>query len=174
MNNLSKSLIKGFKRVLAIGLVSLSLWSITAPAYAASTNDYYENERGSIQGTERYDKIQSEKGGMNNFDAVDPRRNTAKSDAKAQELVDVAKRENAMNNDPLEPAREAVDDLKDKVTGTVSNLVGDAKETAKDVSSDVKATGRKVSRDMRDASGNLVDGASEQTKNGRVPNQMNR
>jgi len=173
MNTLLESLLKGFKRVLAIGLVSLSLWSIATPAQAADANDYYKNERGSIQGTERYDKIQSEKGGMNNFDAVDPRRNTTEADVKAQELKDVAKRSNALADDPLEPAREAVDNLKDKVTDAASSLAGDAKEAAKDVASDVKSAGRQVSKDMDNAGSGLIKNAKEQTKNGRVPNQMN-
>lgn len=174
MNILLNGLLKGFKRVLVIGLVSLSLWSIATPAQAADANDYYKNERGSIQGTERYDKIQSEKGGMNNFDAVDPRRNTTEADAKAQELLDVAKRRKALADDPLEPAREAIDNLQDKVTGAASNLASDAKEAVKDVSSDVKSAGRQVSKDMRETSSGLIENAKEQTKNGRVPNQMNR
>lgn len=173
MKKLFNNLLKGFKQVLVIGLVSLSLWTISTPAHAADANDYYKNERGSIQGTERYDKIQPEQGGMNGFDAVDPRRNTARVEAKAQELSDVAKRRKAQANDPLEPAREAIDDLKDKVAGTTSELASDAKETAKEAGSSLKNASREASAKLKNTGDSLPE-LGEQAKQGRVPNQMNR
>lgn len=103
------------------GLVGLSLMSISTPALAADV-DYSKNMEGGIQSTERYDNIQSEKGGMNNFDAVDPRRNT--NDAKAQVLEDSAERRTAefLAEDPLDPVRDAVDDVKSKVSNAADSL----------------------------------------------------
>ncbi|EDX86072.1 hypothetical protein S7335_3775 [Synechococcus sp. PCC 7335] len=105
----------------AAGLVGLCLMSISAPAFAADV-DYSKNSEGGIQSTERYDNIQSEKGGMNNYEAVDPRRNT--NDAKAQALKDSAKRRTAelRSEDTLESVREAVDDVKSKVGDAVDSL----------------------------------------------------
>lgn len=161
-NNIAKKVLNSLKKTVIAGLVSLSLWSFAAPAQAASA-EMYTNERGEMQTTERYDKIQSESGGMNNFDAVDPRRNA--NEAKAQKLSDVAKRRKAQASDPLEPAREAVDDLTDKVTGTASELTKDIKKTAKDVSTTLKETGSVVAQDLGstgdDLAENLAKKASE-------------
>ncbi|MBE9060952.1 hypothetical protein [cf. Phormidesmis sp. LEGE 11477] len=109
------------KLFLIAGLVGISLMSISAPAQAADV-DYSKNSEGGIQSTERYDNIQSKKGGMNNFEAVDPRRNT--NDAKAQTLKDSAKRRTAelRAEDPLEAVREAVDDVKEKVSNATDSL----------------------------------------------------
>lgn len=107
---------RALKGLLVASFIAVSLWAAATPAYAANM---YENERGQKQTTERYDKIQSEKGGMNNFDAVDPRRD-ANAD-KAQTLIDTAKRRKAQASDPLEPAREAIGDLKDNITGAADD-----------------------------------------------------
>lgn len=107
---------RALKGLLVASFIAVSLWASATPAYAANM---YENERGQKQTTERYDKIQSEKGGMNNFDAVDPRRD-ANAD-KAQTLIDTAKRRKAQASDPLEPAREAIGDLKDNITGAADD-----------------------------------------------------
>ncbi|MEL6855969.1 MAG: hypothetical protein AAFO83_12800, partial [Cyanobacteria bacterium J06607_13] len=88
------------------------------------------------QSTERYDQIQSEKGGMNNFDAVDPRRNTTTAEAKARELSDVAERRNKRASDPLEPAREAIDELQTKAARTADNLTDSIKNAASDLGDD--------------------------------------
>lgn len=125
---------KALKGLLIAGFIAISLWAVSAPAYAA---DMYDNERGQKQTTERYDKIQSEKGGMNNFDAVDPRRDA--NEAKAQTLKDVAKRRQAQAADPLEPAREAVGNLKD-------NLAGAADDAADAVSSKADRLADKAAR----------------------------
>ncbi len=106
------------RRLLSAGLLTIMLWSVSMPANAVP---YEENEIGSVQTTERYDQIQSEKGGMNNFDAVDPRFDANKDKAKA--LSDNAKRVTRQSADPLESAREAVDDLKRKASDAASDLV---------------------------------------------------
>ncbi len=115
------NIVSNLRRILIVGIIGLSLWGTTlvAPAHAADANDYYSNERGSLQTTERYDQIQNKKGGMNNFDAVDPRRDT--NEAKAKKLIDTAKRRKAQASDPqasdpLEPAREAIDDIKNSIS----------------------------------------------------------
>jgi hypothetical protein len=105
------------KRVLIVALVGLSLWAISTPAYAADADDYYTNDRGGLQATERYDKIQLKTGEYNNFDDVDPRQDTSRADAKARAEIDEAKRRNAQTSDPLEPAREAVSNLKESLGG---------------------------------------------------------
>ena len=104
--------LKALKGLLVAGFVIVSLWTMATPAHAA---DMYGNERGQKQTTERYDKIQSEEGGMNNFNDVDPRRDA--NEAKAQTLIDTANRRKTQTSDPLEPAREAVGDLKEEVAG---------------------------------------------------------
>ncbi|MEL6161199.1 MAG: hypothetical protein AAFR18_18475 [Cyanobacteria bacterium J06627_32] len=113
-------------KLATVGLVSFSLWSLSAPSYAVP---YQEGDRG-IQSTERYEQIQPEKGGVNNFDAVDPRRNTKQSEAKARELSNVAERRSKQASDPLEPAREAVDQLQTQAAKTADNLTADVKEAA--------------------------------------------
>ena len=119
-NALYRSRITG--RLVCASLLTILLWGLSGglntPAQAVP---YEKNEAGRIQTTERYDKIQSEKGGMNTFDAVDPRRD-ANAD-KAQALSDVAKRRKAQADDPLEPAREAIDTLKDRVVDAAEDLV---------------------------------------------------
>lgn len=110
------------QRTLVAVLIGVSLWSVSAPAQAASADDYYENERGSIQNTERYEKIQSETGDFNNFEDVDPRRNTQAAEAKAKILSDTAKRNNRLSSDPLEPAREAIGNAKNKVGDVVDDV----------------------------------------------------
>lgn len=114
------------KLFVVAGLIGLSLMGMSAPAQAADV-DYTRNAEGGIQSTERYDSIQSEKNGMNNFDAVDPRRNTNRADAKAQALKDGAERRTAelRAKDPLEPVREAVDNVKSKV-GNAADAVTDS------------------------------------------------
>ncbi len=174
--NKSKGILNRLKRVFIAGLVSLglsaSLLSFGAPAFAADANDYYGNERGSIQGTERYDQIQPEQGGMNNFDAVDPRRDTKAVEARSQELIDTAKRRKAQADDPLEPAREAIGDLKDKIVGTASDVADDAKGVAKDAGRSVKNAGRDMADDMNDGSFKATGGNLD--KDGRLPNQTKR
>lgn len=98
------------KRFVGASLLGLMLWGIAAPAYAVP---YENNDDGRIQNTERYDQIQAEKDGMNTFEAVDPRRDTAAVEAKAQTLKDTAERRKTQANDPLETAREAIKDLVD-------------------------------------------------------------
>ena len=126
--------VKALKGLLIAGFIAVSLWTVASPAYAA---DMYDNERGQKQTTERYDQIQSEKDGMNNFDAVDPRRDA--NEAKAQTLKDVAKRRKAQASDPLEPAREAISDLKD-------NIAGAADEAADAVGNKADRLGDKAAR----------------------------
>ena len=125
LNNVVKGALNSLKKAVIAGLVGLSLWGLVAPMQTAIAADMYKNERGQMQTTERYDQIQSETGGMNNFDAVDPRRNA--NEAKAQALSDVAKRRKAQASDPLEPAREAIGNLKDKTVDAASALADDVK-----------------------------------------------
>ena len=146
VNNIAKSVLNSLKKVVVAGLIGLSLWGFAAPAQAADAGEFYKNERGQLQTTERYDKIQNKSGGMNDFEAVDPRRDA--NEAKAQALIDTAKRRKAQASDPLEPAREAIDDLKDKAVGTTSDLTTDLTETAKDVSSTLKKAGREIASDL--------------------------
>lgn len=180
MNKPVNGTLSRLKRVLIAGLVSLglsaSLLGFSGPAFAADANDYYGNDRGSIQGTERYEQIQPEQDGMNGFDAVDPRRDTKAVEARSQELIDTAKRRKAQAEDPLEPAREAIGDLKDKIVGTTSDVADDAKDAIQGAGRSVKNAGREVAGDMTDdmtnntfksTSGNL-------DKSGRLPNQTNR
>lgn len=101
---------QSIKRIVGACLLTLTLWGIGAPAHAVP---YEKNEAGRVQTTERYDQIQTEKDGMNNFDAADPRRDTTAAEAKAQTLKDTAERRKAQAEDPLEPAREAIKDLVD-------------------------------------------------------------
>ena len=143
---------KALKSLLVAGFIAVSLWTMATPAYAA---DMYDNERGQKQTTERYDKIQSEKGGMNNFDAVDPRRNA--NDAKAQTLLDTAKRRKAQASDPLETAREAIGDLKDNVTGA-------ADEAANTVSNKADRLTDKAAR-AADKVGNKASRAADRVGN---------
>ncbi|MGB3295790.1 MAG: hypothetical protein WBB01_22630 [Phormidesmis sp.] len=127
-----------FKRVLVAVLVGISLWSVSAPAQAASANDYYENERGSLQNTERYDKIQSETGDFNNFEDVDPRRNTQGAEAKAQALKDTAERQQRMDAEPLGSAREAIEKVKSKLNETASDVADSVRDTADDVTTNAR------------------------------------
>jgi hypothetical protein len=128
--NVITSFSRALKRVLLLALVSLSLWAASTTAYAADADDYYTNDRGGLQSTELYDKIQPETGEYNNFDDVDPRQDTRRADAKARREIDEAKRRNAEATDPLDNTREAISDLKgnlgkkaDKVTDQVNYQV---------------------------------------------------
>jgi hypothetical protein len=127
------SRINSLCRILIIAFVSLSLWGSTfvAPVHAiggagdgierASDGiEYYKNDRGEIQTTERYDQIQPETGGMNKFDDVDPRLDTRGTDAKAKALTDTANRRKAQASDPLEPARKTIRNAKDRLGDNVS------------------------------------------------------
>lgn len=110
--------LKSIRRTLIISIVGLSLWGLLSVGYVqAAPAGYQENEIGSIQTTERYDQIQSEAGGINGFDDTDPRRNTAKAEAKAQKLSDVAKRRQAQADEPLDTAKEVLNNLKDDLLG---------------------------------------------------------
>ncbi len=120
---------KGLRRILIIAFVSFSLWGSTfvAPAHAGNGIErasdgieYYKNDRGEIQTTERYDQIQPETDGMNRFDDVDPRMDTKGTDAKAKMLTDTANRRKAQASDPLEPARKTIRSAKDRIGGNVS------------------------------------------------------
>ncbi len=106
------------KSLAVVSLAGIILMSMSTSVQAADV-DYSKNSQGGIQSTERYDKIQSQSGGMNNFDAMDPRRNTVEAGAKAQTLSDVAKRRQLEAADPFEPVREAAGDIKDKVGNAV-------------------------------------------------------
>ena len=117
------------KKIVIVSILGLSLWSLGMPAHAVP---YQEGERG-IQSTELYDQIQEEKGGMNNFDDADPRRNTSRADAKAQKLSDAAARRKATASDPLETAREAISDLTDEIVGTADDISDNDQETSRDV-----------------------------------------
>ncbi|KPQ32971.1 MAG: hypothetical protein HLUCCA11_19955 [Phormidesmis priestleyi Ana] len=125
MKKIVSSAIIQLRRLLVVGLVSLSLWSaaLVAPAQAADTNDYYTNDRGSLQTTERYDQIQPKAGGMNEFDDVDPRRDTKAAEAKAKELTSSTKRIQSRPSDPLEPARETIGGIKENIKGAASDLL---------------------------------------------------
>jgi hypothetical protein len=120
MNNLLIRL-NGLRRILAAALVSILLWSmaVAAPAYAADVDDYTENDRGTLQTTERYEQIQPKVGGMNNFEDIDPRTNTKEGAAQAKKLQDVAERRYAEAKDPLEPARKTIRNAKDHIADTI-------------------------------------------------------
>ncbi len=126
------------KSLVIASLAGVFLIGMSTPAQAADV-DYSKNSQGGIQSTERYDKIQSESGGMNNFDAMDPRRSTAETSAKAQTLSDVAKRRKLEASDPFEPVREVAEDVKNKVTGAVEEAdpVGSIKDAARDAKNKV-------------------------------------
>jgi hypothetical protein len=124
-----------FRRVLIIALVSFSLWgmAVVTPAHASGAAhdgieragdgiEYYKNDRGTLQTTERYNQIQPETGGMNKFDDVDPRMDTRESDAKARAMSDAASRRSAQASDPLESARKTIRSAKDNLSGAVDNL----------------------------------------------------
>lgn len=172
------------KRTLIVGLVSLGLWaaSVSTPAYAADANDYYSNERGSVQNTERYDQIQPDSGGMNGFDDTDPRRNTQAAEAKAQTLRNRSERMLDETADPLENAREAISNIKSELGESVDSAADSIGNQADKVSGKVGQAadrlGRKADR-ATDRVGNraerAADGMSRTTdnKNGRVPNQTN-
>ena len=140
------------KWVAIASLVGVFLIGTGAPAQAADI-DYSKTSQGGIQSTERYDNIRSKSGGMNNFDAADPRRNIDEASAKAQELSDVAKRRQMEASDPFEPVREVAEDVKNKVTNTVQEA--DPLEPVKEAADDVK---NKVG-DVKNRVGNAVQGA---------------
>jgi hypothetical protein len=119
------------RRILILAFVSLLVWGMTfvAPVHAADGVergsdgiDYYKNDRGTIQSTERYDQIQPKTGGMNNFNDVDPRQDTKRATAKAKTLTDTANRRKAQASDPLEPARKTIKNAKDNLGEKVDNL----------------------------------------------------
>jgi len=110
------------QRLLSAGLLTIMLWGISLPANAVP---YERNETGGVQSTERYDQIQQEKGGMNNFEAVDPRFDANKDKAKL--LTDNAKRVTGQPADPLGTARDAIGDLKSKAGDAASDLVDKVK-----------------------------------------------
>lgn len=123
------SRVDSLRRVLIVGLVSLSLWGVTfvTPAHAGNGIEqpsggieYFKNDRGDIQTTERYNQIQPEIGGMNKFSDTDPRVDTRKTDA--QVLTDTASRRKAQASDPLEPARKTLRNAKDKVGDAVEDM----------------------------------------------------
>lgn len=156
--------IGSLRRLAIVGLVSLSLWGATlvAPAQAADANDYYTNEIGSVQTTERYDKIQTSKGGMNGFDAVDPRRNA--NEAKAQELLDVAKRRKAMASDPLEPTRETLDGIKNNIVNKADELTDEAADRLNTVENKLESATDRLGKKVGDAAnrfGEAVDDTNE-------------
>ncbi len=121
------------KRVFVAVLVGVSLWSVSAPAQAADANDYYQNERGSVQGTERYETIQPKTGDFNNFEDADPRRDTQAAEAKAQTLKDTAERQRAMDAEPLESTRDAISKIKNKLGETADDITSRASGTADEV-----------------------------------------
>lgn len=123
-------------------IASICFVSLGASAQAADI-DYSKNSEGAIQSTERYDNIQSKQGGMNGFDAVDPRRNTNEASIKAQILSDVAKRRQVQADDPLEPVREVVDNVKDKVGDTADSVTD---KTSRTVDSATDRASRTASR----------------------------
>lgn len=126
--NIQRSVAKQFSvsRLAAVAGLAVCLFGLSMPAQAADL-DYSENSKGAIQSTERYDNIRSKSGGMNNFDAADPRRNIGEATAKAQELSDVAKRRKMEANDPLETVREAVGSIKDSVGNSVDSAADELK-----------------------------------------------
>ena len=153
--------VRALRSLLVAGFIAVSLWTMTAPAYARGI-DMYDNERGQKQTTERYDKIQSEEGGMNNFDDVDPRRNA--NEDKAQTLIDTAKRRKAQASDPLEPAREAIGDLKNNITGAADDAAS-AVSTEADQLTDKAARAADRASDkagsVADRIGNKVDNLTD-------------
>ncbi|MGB3297011.1 MAG: hypothetical protein WBA76_01985 [Phormidesmis sp.] len=149
--------VSNLRRTFIVGLVTLSLVGTTlvAPAHAADADDYYTNERGGIQTTERYDQIQPDAGGMNGFDDVDPRRNTREAEGKAKVLIDSSKRRNLESADPLEGVREAVDNIKESVGETADDLTSKASDRLDKV-------GNKLDR-AADRTGNRLDRAADRT-----------
>jgi len=146
---LRQSFVRWFSasRLAAIGLVGICSIALSAPAQAADI-DYSKTSEGAIQSTERYDSIQSEQGGMNGFDAADPRRNIGEASAKAQELSDVAKRRQLQADDPLEPVREAVDSIKDSITGTADSVADKTGQTVDSVTDKASRTVDSVAEDL--------------------------
>ena len=135
LQRVSASLGLTLKRGLVAVLVGVSLWSISAPAQAADANDYYENERGALQNTERYDTIQPKTGDFNNFEDADPRRDTQSVTAKARALKDTAERQRAMDAEPLESAGDVVNKIKSKLGETADDLADRASSTTDEVTS---------------------------------------
>ncbi|NEP15301.1 MAG: hypothetical protein F6J97_00095 [Leptolyngbya sp. SIO4C1] len=114
-----------FKRAIA-ALLSFSLcFGVATAAYAASTDGYYENDRGTLQSYERYDQIQPEVDGINRYNDTDPRRDTTRVEARAQELIDDAERADTRVNsrDPLETTRDTLSNLADQAKEGIESAV---------------------------------------------------
>lgn len=154
---------KALKGLLVAGFIAVSLWATAAPAYAV---EMYDNELGQKQTTERYERIQPKKGGMNNFDDVDPRRDT--NAAKAQTLLDTAKRRNAQASDPLENAREAIGDIKDNITGAADNAVDTVTNKASQLTDKAASAADRVGNkaaNTADRAGNKADRLTDKAAN---------
>lgn len=109
MKTLLTSLQTTIKRVAIVGVLGLTLWLGTGSFAMATPRDYHTNVTGA-EGTARVDKDQKEVDGMYNYNDTDPRRDTARADAKAKELLDSSKRIQQQTDGPVDAVKSALSD----------------------------------------------------------------
>ena len=100
-------------RLAIVGVLGLTLWlgtGLNTSAFASPVRDYHTNVTGAEESAGRVDKDQEKVGGINNYEDTDPRRNTAKADAKSKALLDTAKTIRNQTDGPVDAVQSALDE----------------------------------------------------------------
>jgi hypothetical protein len=116
--------------------------------------------------TELYKPITPEVGGMNSYSDIDPRVDTSKVDAKADQLIKQAKDLERKDTNPLQQIKKDFDrkGIQERVGDTADSVRESAEETAEGISkgtrkgfANVKENAKSFKDDVESAAGDLGD-----------------
>lgn len=113
MKTVLKSLKSALTHLTVVGVLGLTLWmgsGLNSTALAANVRDYHTNVTGAEESAGRMDKDQEKVGGMNNYKDTDPRRDTAKTDAKSKALLDNSRVIRNQTDGPIDAVQSALED----------------------------------------------------------------
>jgi ElaB/YqjD/DUF883 family membrane-anchored ribosome-binding protein len=148
--------------------------SIKTPSTYRKSESPYRKDTDNVpdgQITELYKVIQPEVGGMNTYSDVDPRQNTAKTDAKAKALIQKASHSEADKYDnPLDAVKQKLDDkpIAERIQSFSKNVGKSTQKTADGLSKEVQKGLNNLnesSKDLRDKAQSSADELSKKVQN---------
>ena len=156
--------------LLAVGLLVTTTACNGAPTNAIDPTQTTNPRPGKI--TELYKPIAPPAGGMNNYSDVDPRQNTAGSEAKAKQLIDKTENLSKGGTNPFKQLGKQLDEksIPERVGESAEKINRSAQETADDVAKgtrkgyqNVKENTKSFKDDVEGAIDDLGDKARAKT-----------
>ena len=160
------------KAVLSLAAIVLVVTTTACNGTNAATKPTVNNpSNGKI--TELYKPIVPPTGGMNNYTDVDPRVDTSKAEAKAEDLIDKAKNLGNKDTNPFKQLQKQFDEkgINVRAEDAVEGVNRSAQETADGVAKgtrkgfdNLKDNAKSFKEDVKSAVGDMKQNAIEETE----------